>query len=159
MRSKVRQLIRTVAIFLLAGSLGACQEDFSIVHRSCAVESKGWENGVKPAFLVTDLAREGKYALSVEARLGRDYPYKDLWLAVETRMNGEVLADDTVCLTVVNDRGEMPGTGRNLLEYAKGVRTLEATPMDTLDFCIRHVMSEKSIPGVHDVGIKLVPEN
>lgn len=159
MRSKVIQSICTMAIFLLAVSLGACQEDFAIVHRSCVVECKGWEDAVKPSFHVVDLAREGRYAFSVEARLGRDYPYKDLWLAVETRMNGEILADDTVCLMVVNDKGEMPGTGRNLLEYAKGIRTLEASPMDTLDFCIRHIMSGKTIPGVHDVGIKLVPEN
>lgn len=155
MHSKGCRFFKMIIIFLLATLFGACQEEF--VHRSCAVESQGWQHGYKARFQVTDLSGEGKFRLSVEARLDKAYPYKDLWLAVETRFNGDVLADDTVCLKVVDDRGEMPGTGRNLLEYAQAVRVLEASPMDTIDFCVRHVMSDKTISSVHDVGIKVMP--
>lgn len=157
MRSKVRSFLQIVLSFLLTGSIWSCQEDLVIVHRSCTVESRGWESDAIAAFGVSDLAREGKYLFSVEARLDKSYSYKDLWVVVESRLNGERQSVDTVCMNVVNEKGEMTGTGRNLLEYSERVRTLEATPMDSLDFIIRHTMSDSTIAGVHNVSIRLVP--
>lgn len=148
--------LRRWCYLLFACVLCACEED--MVHRFCAVDSQDWQKSYKARFHLEDLKLRGQYDLSVEARVAKQYLYKDLWLEVETKKNGEVQALDTVCLDVVAASGEMDGSGRNILGYKKPVRSLAIVPTDTLDICVRHILTVTPVPGVHDVGILLVPK-
>ncbi len=123
---------------------------------SCAVEGHDWEKSYKAKFHIEGLKQKGMYMLSVESRVDRTYPCKDLWLVVETKNRGELLTD-TVTMDIVDADGIMKGKGLNILEYALPVRSMSLASTDTLDICVSHIMTHRPLPGVHDVGILLAP--
>lgn len=156
MHSSKFSFSRILMLVFLACTIVACQED--VVHRYCAVDCLDWQPKYKARFHLTDFAKgKGRYALSVEARLSERYPCKDLWLVVETKRNGEALPNDTVRMSVVNSKGEMKGAGKSILGYTQTLHTMQLHSSDTLDVCIRHIMTVHPLPGVHDVGFLLEP--
>ena len=131
----------------------ACQEDMA--HQFCAIDCNGWSQNAKARFCIAELKGHKTYDLALEARIGKRYPYRDLWVAVDTRLHGNPYTSDTLCLDIVSPTGEMDGYGRELLEYQMPVRQFRLDSRDTLEVCVRHIMSAKVIPGVHDIGIRL----
>lgn len=152
---RITPLLRNTLYILLVCSTMACQE--YTVHRYCAVDSRNWQRKYMGSFCITDIKKKGQYAVSAEVRLDKHYPFQDLWLSVETKKNGEPLSMDTVCLDVLDVRGELGGVGKSIMEYSVPVRNLPLSPDDTLDVNIRHIMSTGFLPGVHDVGVLVTP--
>lgn len=157
MRNRICKISKNTIPVLLAATCFACQEN--VIHRFCAVEAQDWQQKYKARFHITDIKQTHVYQLTAEARIDKQYDFQDLWLVVETRnTNGESIAD-TICIETVKENGNLDGTGRNILEYQKDVRTLQLKETDTLDICIKHIMQAHPLVGVHDVGIKLEPKN
>ncbi len=145
-------------VCLLALALYSCEED--VVHRYCAVDSQDWQKAYKARFHIEPLKTKSEYNLRAEVRVDKRFPYKDLWMVVETKISNDsaqIVYNDTVCVDIIKDNGDMNGDGRNILEYKTAVRCLPLTTKDTLDICVRHIQSVTPVPGVHDVGIMLAP--
>jgi len=146
----------------LVCSFAACQENF--VHRYCAVDSQDWQKQYKGKLHIEDIKEKGTYQLKAEVRIDKQYLYKDLWLEIETHIRTEKSLNDTcykdtVCIDIIKQNGEMSGTGRNIMEYKTPVREMSLAPSDTLDICMRHILTTKPVPGVHDIGILLIPHH
>lgn len=89
--------------------------------------------------------------------MDRTYPFRELWLVVESKANGVILSNDTVCVDAVEKDNELTDNASKIHEYSVEVKSFHLTPNDTLDLCVRHIMTHHHVPGVHDVGIKLEP--
>lgn len=136
----------------------ACQDEV-VVHRFCAVDCQDWDKAYKARFHIDPFGVESEYNLRAEVRTDRRYLYKDLWLVYETKVSHDstLVYNDTICMEMIDKNEEMDGDGQNILTYKAAVRCLPLSPTDTVDICIRHIMSHTPLPGVHDVGFQLSP--
>lgn len=147
---------KSLSIILLAlATCCSCQEN--IVHRYCAVDSQNWHPSYKARFHITDIKEKGNYQMTAEVRLDKHYPYRELWLVVETETSRGAHYSDTLCMDVVGEAGQLDGEGRNIMTYTAPVRKIPLQETDTVDICIHHCLSNASVPGVHDVGFLLEP--
>lgn len=66
---------------------------------------------------------------------------------------------DTIRLDVASKEGLFTGKGRDLLEYKKDIKIIKPQKdMMSGEIKVHHIMDERSIVGVHDIGIKLLPQ-
>ena len=95
--------------------------------------------------------------LDVELRNSSDYKYKELFLRVErfSKIGRDTIVDTLRC-ELYDDSGHIRGTTAGILRQTSfPVDTMEIQPNDTLTIRVSHLMDDKELQGVSDVGIRL----
>lgn len=95
------------------------------------------------------------YDVVLTVRNRSDYPYKVLWLAVET-YDGNKFCEDTISITLAYPSGQWKGRGNHRLFsvdtcLAKGVKIPECYRIS-----ISHVMNTDTLYGINNIGVRLI---
>ena len=145
-RNKVRHNI--LSGMLVIALLSACQNRI-IYHTHYPIPTNGWnkEDTLLFAIPITQDTATLLY-LTVETRNTHNYPYTNLFLAIN---------EDTIECILANKKGEWTGKGisslyQNQFPYKKAIQV--AHP-DTLFLSIRHIMGDSLLQGIQNVGIRL----
>lgn len=92
----------------------------------------------------------------VEMRCTPQYPYKDIWIEIkgENATQG-LLFTDTLHCEIYDEKGRMNGSTAGVLYQMSFPLPHPVTlPNDSVNIILRHIMSDDSLPGVSDVGIR-----
>lgn len=131
---------------------------------------EGWNKIDTLCFPTYTADYEADHDLQLQARITKKFGYEELWLVVEqhyaytressTEEETDTIAKefiDTICMPLVDDNGNFNGNGRELLTYNCPIRFVHLHEGENATIRVRHIMDEKTIQGVHDIGIELVP--
>lgn len=145
-------------VILLCFLFITCTTPNVIYHVYQSVNPKGWERQDTLHFSIP-IEVESKYLLELEIRHLTDYEYKELKLALcHNLMDSTKRATDSLCISMANDEGRWQGIGIGSIYQLKD--TLPIThriPPGNYQIGISHAMQKSSIPGIHDIGIKITP--
>ena len=95
--------------------------------------------------------------LDVELRSNSDYRYKELFLRIErfSELQRDTVVDTLLC-ELYDDSGHIRGTTAGILRQTSfPMDTIEILPSDTITIKVSHLMDDKQLQGVSDVGIRL----
>lgn len=127
------------------------------------VAPSGWDSEDTLTMTADTLRRGGTYAVILCLRLTTTpptYPYTDITLAVTGHYAAQhhrtVTTTDTLHLTLTSERGDMQGRGTSLFQFDVPFDTLRLVPGCAPTFTISHLMRRDPLPGISDVGLRLV---
>lgn len=150
-------LLKAKALLLVAFLLVSC--DGTVYHRFVQVDRAGWatEDTLSFCYEGSAIASASEMDVALQVRYGADYRYQNLYLRLETfRADSSLLSVDTLCCRMFDDDGRRLGsTVGTLYQNASEGRPLTALCTDTLILKVTHVMGEKPLRGVLDVGVML----
>ncbi len=153
MKSGLRLILMLLPLLALAACIGRtayCE------YRTLPAE--GWRPADTLAFDVDRLQKDGCYAVEVLLRTSslRPYPYRQLWLELRLQWDApQTAAPDTLVCTLVTAKGKSLGTGVTQSQYAFVLDTLRFSSAAKGRILVRHIMSDESLPGITEVGLRL----
>ena len=123
----------------------------------------GWEKNDVLSFDVPPLEQDGEYARQLGLRITSAYPFMSLSLIVDTKKwsAGTVPSDytqsrDTLQCELINNEGRSLGQGIGSYQYTFSLPTVHYAAGDSLHIEVRHDMKREILPGISDVGVKLL---
>lgn len=134
----------------------SCNED--TFHAYKTVDSDGWNRLDTLTFTIDSLPAEKDYQMEVGLRTTRHYPYKSLWLIVESQFNKpDMIFTDTVECFICDSTSQRTGYGLHSLQNTYPLYRFYLQRGQTGHVRIRHHMIHENIKGVGEVGIRLYP--
>ena len=139
----------------------ACGQQRDGINQFEPVHVEGWHCRDTVSFDIPAVKQRQDYDLLVKVRVNRHYAYEDLWMVAEQTYcqageegkPGEALyLTDTVHMTLTGREGE----GNNLVVYSIPVRRVRLDSGTCGQIRLHHIMDERCIAGVHDVGVELL---
>ena len=148
-----------VPVFLLA--LVACTGSTAYHSYRHVPGDSGWNRGDSLAFCFPPELSQGTYTLEIGIRSTDLYPYRDIWLAA-VRATGDSLSvtPDTLHFSLADNEGDRTGN-RSAGGYYRNTFVCDrplVVGKDSSGRClyIIHVMRDNPLPGIADVGVRLV---
>lgn len=127
------------------------------------VSLQGW---LRNDTLTFDIPRqwEGNYQLDLCLRAARTYPYRNISMIIERkvifyrqRKKREKTYNDTVNCEIINDKGILVGQkGITSTEIHQAITSFHLNRNDSMQVKIHHIMSRESLPGISDIGVRLL---
>ena len=138
--------------------LAAC--DTRVVYNHYEhTSSAGWEKNDVLAFSTKPMTQDGNYIEEVGLRITTSYPFTQLTLVIEqTILPAHTLFRDTLNCDLINEKGIPEGPGISHFQYRFPLKALPLAKGDQLKVVVRHDMKREILPGISDVGIRLIRE-
>lgn len=162
MRHKVFTLLYVIALMAITMGALSCSDPRTYDHYE-RVPLKGWSRNDS---LVFDIPRqwEGNYRIDLCIRAAQAYPYRNISLIMERkvvcyrhRKKMEKSYNDTINCEIINDKGMLAGqNGISCTEIRQPVTSFRLNRNDSLHITIRHIMSREAVPGISDIGVKIL---
>ena len=162
MRHKVSTLLYIIALMVIAMSAASCS-DPRTYYRYKSVSLQGWSRKDTLTFNIPQ-QWEGNYQLDLCLRAAQTYPYRNISMIIERkviyyrqRKKREKTYNDTINCEIVNDKGILAGQkGITSTEIRQAISSFRLNRNDSMHVTIHHIMSRESLPGISDVGIRLL---
>ncbi|MGL5895204.1 MAG: gliding motility lipoprotein GldH [Bacteroidales bacterium] len=165
-KEKTRQNLRVMAIsrrcsllFLLLCSItilvGCSGRERHHEFRHMANSTWAFDDTLN--FVMDSVSSKMACEVSLELRLGRGYPYRDLWMDIERLLGDSIIGKESVCMTLYDDYGSFLADGfGNSYQIGRVVFPNIILPDSTAyTFRVRHIMSDLYLSDIHDVGIRV----
>lgn len=140
----------------------SCHEKECIYHEYKPIHEKGWDATDTVFFNIPITDTLSTYSVELDIRNTTLYPYKDVYIMVETGYGNKaqkVISSDLICYPLADQKGKWMGTGwGTLLQNSRPLKTLYFTHSGSLTYKIYHKMNDSSLRGIRDVGIKIIRE-
>ena len=152
----MRRNISLLLIVVVSLVILACKTSTVYYHFE-STPIAGWERNDTLKFSVPALKEAGGYREDISLRLNSDYPFMGLTIIVDqTVFPGQRHVSDTVNCRVVDEEGNVKGRGLGFYEYDYPLTHLRLNAGDSLQINVRHNMKREILPGVADVGIRVM---
>lgn len=140
----------------LAAFLGAC-ESHVLYHDYRSMPSDGWARTDTLCFQAVLPDSAAPFRLSVELRHRTAFPYCELPVRFSLTVPGRLPVCDTLLVPVADGESNWYSLGWGDLRTASSpVITLPPGIGDTCRICLTSVLPDSLLPGVNDIGIKIV---
>lgn len=117
----------------------------------------GWEKNDTLKFGPIKIATTGAYAENIGLRISGTYPFQGLCLIVEhTILPQGSTTIDTLNCDLVSREGIVKGQGLSYYQYNFAMKDRMFNHGDSIYIHIRHNMKREIMPGVSDVGVKII---
>ena len=154
-RVKSLKKLNNILLFMVALAFTACG---NYEHKYLSVGGE-WRRGQVLSFEGDFSSLDGPNSLDlyVGVRYGAAYPYKNLWLQVETLVGGDsIISCDTVRCDIYSDNGRRNGsTAGSLYQAEFFVAPVNIPWRSTHTVRLQHIMQDSLLQGIYDVGIRL----
>ena len=119
-------------------------------------DAEGWDRDTVLCFDVAPVTSTDTYIETLNIRTDNRYPFRQLCLIVDQeKIPSHEHLTDTLLFSIYNDDGDNEGRGFSLFQNEKVFRFLPLSQGDSLHVTVRHDMRRHSIPGIHEVGLRL----
>lgn len=146
-------LLMAVSVFLLSSCFDFRTQYF--VYQNTPVQ--GWEKNDTLIYGVPKLKESGFYQSNLDVRISKAFPFTDLYLVVEqTVLPRMEVIRDTVRCEIADEDGNFKSNGVSYHQYKVPVSVMELSGGDSLHVKVRHCMKRDILPGISDVGYRLV---
>ncbi len=149
--------MRLTLTALAALALAACHIDRrTIWHQYRPTPAEGLSQLATLLFPLPPIAEPPAAARIIGLRLLPTYPYASLWAVAELTNGSTTLRRDTVEHLAVTSTGMPLGTGITLQQAEQQACPISLPASDSLCLRVYHAMRREVLPGIADVGIKLI---
>lgn len=136
----------------------ACQSNI-VYHSYQPVSPDGWDKSDTLVYALPASVSAGKYEAEIDIRYRESYPYRDIWLGVSHNMQDTLIyTTDTLQLFLTDESGRRKGNSPAGL-YQCNLPYKASFPIrmegNTRTFRIVHIMTDRPLKGISDVGIRL----
>ena len=142
-----------IGLLLLLVVACAPKEIFFEYH---SFKNNGWDRADAAVFHINMDNTTDLFDVSLEIRNNNDYPFRNIWLFVDSKTPGGDIRNDTIKVNLADVYGKWQGTGISLysltVPFKTGVRFPQA---GTYTYSIRHGMQENPLKGISDIGLKI----
>lgn len=119
------------------------------------IDNEIWERTNPVEFQVV-IPNNGLYCLSIALRHTSNYPISNLWYTVDIDQGNTNLRRDTCHLQIAESDGRWIGDGGAIKTIVQPIgQSPIQLPGDTLTIRLQHVMSDRKLSGIRDVGIEI----
>jgi gliding motility-associated lipoprotein GldH len=139
--------------------LTSCKDD-AIFDQFVTLPEKGWHEDSVMTFSVEITDTVSRYEIFLTIRNTEDYPFSNLFLFREIETRNELQFRDTAQYLLADRFGKWLGKGLGALRTNTFIyknQALRFTHMGVYTFTLQHGMREEWLPGITDVGLRLVP--
>ena len=156
MANSKHTLLYIAALALFCALLTACDQKAVYYHYE-QTPLTGWDKNDTLSFVIGPLSVSGRYMEEVGLRISGEYPFTGLNLIVEQRNKSkQLLRVDTLVCNLINEQGNAKGRGVSQFQYLFPLFTMDLQEGDELFVTVRHDMKRDILPGISDVGLRLV---
>ena len=156
MANSKHTLLYIAALALFCVLLTACDQKAVYYHYE-QTPLTGWDKNDTLSFVIGPLSASGRYMEEVGLRISGEYPFTGLNLIVEQRNKSkQLLRVDTLVCNLINEQGNAKGRGVSQFQYLFPLFTMDLQEGDELFVTVRHDMKRDILPGISDVGLRLV---
>lgn len=119
----------------------------------------GWEKNEPVVLDVAPIADNGTYDIALALRVNDNYPFTKLHLTVQQTIypSGNNIVDH-LTIDVTDNRGNILGKGVSSYQYETMMRKLDLHHGDSLHIEVKHDMKREILPGIMDVGYKVMKD-
>ena len=156
MANSKHTLLYIVALALCGVLMTACNEK-TVYYHSVHTPRAGWDKNDTLWFVVGPVTGSGHYQEDIGLRIGGEYPFTGLTLIVEQKNESkQLLHVDTLACNLIDERGNAEGRGLSQSQYLFPLSTVDLQEGARLYVSVRHDMKRDILPGIADVGLRLV---
>lgn len=156
MANSKHTLLYIVALALCSVLVTACNEKTVYYHYE-HTPMAGWDKNDTLSFVVGPVTVSGHYQEEIGLRISGEYPFTGLNLIVEQKNESkQLLRVDTLACNLINERGYAKGRGLSQFQYLFPLSTLDLQEGEQFYVSVRHDMKRDILPGISDVGLRLV---
>ena len=152
-------LLYIVLLALFSVLVTACNQKtvyYHYEHTSLA----GWDKNDTLTFVLGPVSASGNYMEEIGLRISGEYPFTGLNLIVEQKNSSkQIVRIDTLACNLVNGQGNMEGRGVSQYQYLFPLSVLDLQEGEQLFVAVRHDMKRDILPGISDIGLRLIRNN
>lgn len=159
MTKRIHSIALTAVMAIAIIAVAACN-DTTVYHHFENTPDTGWGKADTLLFVVPPLAEPGRYAQQVDLRINEAYPFTTLSLVIAQRVfPGNRMKRHTLHCHFSESDAMMRRRGISYYKYSFSLPDVDLRRGDSLRIYIRHDMKRDILPGVSDIGIKMVRKN
>lgn len=153
----MKAISNSLTYFFLILLLSGCERS-TVFHSYQTFTADGWKKNAEITFHPDTLQENSICKVSIELRNKANYPYRDIWLVVsQNAENTKNIVSDTLHYNLLDSRGYYKGKGiGDMYEISFPYKTILFRKGIKTTFKIKHIMTDKYIYGINDIGIKIV---
>ncbi|MCD7936877.1 MAG: gliding motility lipoprotein GldH [Tannerellaceae bacterium] len=145
----------TILFFLLCTFCFSC-DDQVIYNHFESIDKSIWEKKKALSFIFDIQDTTQPYHVILEIRNSNLYPYQNLILGRQVIYQDSLLHQDTLNITLADQYGRFLGKGISLFETDYPLyRNHHFIQSGTYQLHFYHLMYRESLPGMHEIGIRL----
>lgn len=150
--------MRLIHVLLLV-AVGLCLTDCSeqvLFHEFKHLQNEEWNRADTLEYLLPDSTAAGEYDFSVSLRLTPRFPFRELWIAVDTELSNPMQRlRDTIRIGFEKEKMNLFVNGVNLSQVDCPVGKIKLENGQSGKVRLFHLMSRETLPCIHDVGVWL----
>ena len=156
MANNKHTLLYLSALTLFCVLVTACNQKTVYYHYE-QTPMTGWDKNDTLSFVIGPISSSGRYQEELGLRISGEYPFTGLNLIVEQRNKSkQLLRVDTLACNLINEQGNVKGRGVSQFQYLFPLTIMDLQENDQLFVKVRHDMKRDILPGISDVGLRLV---
>lgn len=134
----------------------ACKKDTVYFHYTHTPLS-GWEKNDTLTFQPPVIKQAGTYSEELGLRISEGYPFMSLNLIVEqTILPSHEKRSDTLQCNLIDKQSNIQGQGVSRYQFQFPLTSFNLKEGDKLYIAVRHDMKREILPGISDIGIRLI---
>ncbi len=151
MRSRLLTGIVAATVLLVLST--GCDKR-TLFHSYRHVPCQEWNRTDTLTFTIDTIGRDALCRFELELRTTDSYPYRSLWVIVESQFTSPLfLRRDTVECRLMDSGYQHTGSGVHVYQYTTTLPPLPLHKGQTGRVSVRHFMSRERLPGIRDVGL------
>ena len=157
----MKRLIYFIIVMAATCMLPSCNQS-TVFDMYAHTPIAGWEKNDTLSFDIPPLEMGGYYQQSLGLRITGAYPFMGLTLIVQQNIyhNKQKIESecktDTVNCQLIDKNGVTKGQGISYYQYNVPINLYQMHQGDSIHISIRHDMKREILPGISDIGIKMV---
>lgn len=159
MRQTFYTLFIIVAVTFVTATVSSCDMN-TVFHQYQHTPLSGWEKNDTLHFDVPPLWDSGSFQQIIGLRINQDFPFTSLSLVVEQKISpGFRYHVDTLKCQFLGSDANLQGQGVSYYQFNYLLRNIDLRRGDSIHVTIRHAMKREILPGISDIGFKIIKKN
>ena len=157
MRKATISMRNKILLFMMiALGMASCDRQ-TVYHHYEHVADHGWEKTDTIKFEIGPLREKGTYHETLEFRTDELFPFLGIYITVEQMIKPRniILIQNLKC-ELMNQDGSQKGSGISYYQSLFPLDDIELQQGDTLCISVFHSMKREILPGISDIGMKVV---
>ncbi len=146
-----------IAVMVFAMTVVMSCDQHTAYHHFVDTPQAGWEKIDTLVFVVPPLAEPGRYAQQVDVRINESYPFTSLSLVVSQQIfPGNRRKHQILRCRFTTQNQYFQSRGISHYTYSFALPDIDLRRGDSIRVYMRHDMKREILPGITDVGLKMV---
>ena len=156
MANSKHTLLYITALALFCVLVTACNQQTAYYHYE-HTPMTGWDKNDTLTFVIGPVSASGRYTEEIGLRISGESPFMSLNLIIEQRNKSkQLLRVDTLACSLVDEQGHVQGRGVSQFQFTFPLSAMDLQEDEQLYVKVRHDMKRDILPGISDVGLRVV---